>query len=228
MTIRLLLTAGPTREPIDGVRYLSNRSSGRLGRAVALEAAQRGWPTTLLLGEGIDPPSDPSIRCERFTTTLDLQAQLHAEMAACDLLIMAAAVADFIPRSAGDHTKLDRAAGPISLTLDPAPDLVAGLAPHAPPHQTRIGFALAEAEHLIASATAKLHRKSLHAIVANPLETMDASTITATLIDAHEHIDQAPPNLCKKAFAAWLLDRAAQLHQRRLCTLSSAPPCPPT
>lgn len=228
MTLRLLLTAGPTREPIDGVRYLSNRSSGKMGLAVASEAALRGWPTTLLLSSSIDAPLKPGLTCKRFTTTADLQSLLEEEAPACDVLIMAAAVSDFIPRCDGNQHKLDRSSGPITLTMDPAPDLIAQVARDARIEQTMIGFALEPGVDLHAAATAKLKRKQLHAIVANPLETMDAETITAVLIHADEGTDAAPPNLTKHDFAPWLLDRVEQLHERRLGTLSSAPPCPPT
>ena len=143
MPIELLLTAGPTREPIDHVRFLSNRSSGQLGLAVASEAVSRHWNTTLLLGTGgIDPPAALTRCCHPFDTTDDLQSLLGIHAPKCDILIMAAAVADFIPRQNSGQAKLSRHHGPINLTLDPAPDLIAQIATQSRSNQTIVGFAL--------------------------------------------------------------------------------------
>src|SRR5262245_55498974 len=92
---RLLITAGPTHEPIDAVRFLGNRSSGRLGVALADEAAGRGWTVTLLLGPVSRTPSDSRVRVVRFRTCTDLEGLLAEAAAGCDVLIMAAAVADY-------------------------------------------------------------------------------------------------------------------------------------
>lgn len=208
--MRILITAGPTREPLDAVRMLTNRSSGQLGIAVASEAMNRGHDTTLLLGQGaIAPPQALDACCRRFDSTKDLEALLCEVFPAADLLIMAAAVADFIPEQAAAGTKQSRRDGPIQVTLHPAPDLVAALAKTKRPDQAIVGFALESAATLAERATAKLARKGLDAIVANPLDTMEATTITATLIWADGQIDAAPPALPKDEFAAWLLDRIA-------------------
>lgn len=94
---RLLVTAGPTREPIDSVRFLSNRSSGRMGAAIAAAAASRGWPTTLLLGPVGELSLPDTVGVARFTTTDDLAAELDSRWPHHDILIMAAAVADYRP-----------------------------------------------------------------------------------------------------------------------------------
>ena len=225
MPIKLLLTAGPTREPIDRVRYLSNRSSGRLGLAVASEALTRRWNVSLLLGKGaMDPPTPLAACCHRFDTTGDLEQLLAVHAPACDILIMAAAVADFIPRCGDGHAKLSRHEGPVSLMLDPAPDLIAAVARASRADQTIIGFALEASDGLEAAARAKLERKGLDAIVANPLETMDAETISATFIQRRGTATTAPPDLPKSRFAKWLLDCAAALHEGRARDVSSAPP----
>ncbi|MDP6312202.1 MAG: phosphopantothenoylcysteine decarboxylase [Phycisphaerales bacterium] len=208
--MRILITAGPTREPLDAVRVLSNRSSGRMGISVALEAFRRGHEVTLLLGRGaMEPPSELERCCIRFETTADLQHQLEDAFPKADLLIMAAAVADFIPETAAPGTKLSRHEGPIQLTLQPAPDLVAGVAASKRPDQRIVGFALEPAAELDTRARAKLVHKNLDAIVANPLETMDAECITATLIASDGKSTEAPVGMSKSAFAAWLLDRIA-------------------
>jgi phosphopantothenoylcysteine decarboxylase/phosphopantothenate--cysteine ligase len=181
-----------------------------MGISVALEALCRGHEVTLLLGRGaMEPPSELERCCIWFETTADLQHQLEDAFPKADLLIMAAAVADFIPETAAPGTKLSRHEGPIQLTLQPAPDLVAGVAASKRPDQRIVGFALEPAAELDTRARAKLVHKNLDAIVANPLETMDAECITATLIASDGKSTEAPVGMSKSAFAAWLLDRIA-------------------
>lgn len=177
---RMLITAGPTHEPIDAVRYIANRSSGRMGVALAEAAACAGWEVTLLLGPGCTAPSD-EVRTIRFESTTDLERLLEREFPACDVLIMAAAVADYRPKRA-DVAKMPRAAGTLTLEMQPTPDLVAACAKRKQPTQRIIGFALEEPASLLARAREKLTRKGLDAIVANPLRTMGASDICATVI----------------------------------------------
>ncbi len=106
---QLLITAGPTHEPIDQVRYLANRSSGRLGVCLAEAGQAAGWTVTLLLGPVSLPPPE-SVRTLRFESAADLDRLLIDEFPRCDVLIMAAAVADYRPRQA-DVSKLERAGG---------------------------------------------------------------------------------------------------------------------
>ena len=207
---RLLITAGPTREPIDAVRFIGNRSSGKLGIALARAATDHGHDVTLLLGPVTTPVDLPeSIRVGRCASTAVLQALLAEHFAACDVLIMAAAVADYRPAQAiGD--KLPRSAGKnLTMTLEPTPDLVGSLAPTARADQRIIAFALEPADTLTQRAQAKLQRKGVHAIVANPLETMDSDTIQPTWITR----DQCEPadRMSKQDFARWLLERVDQL-----------------
>lgn len=180
----MLITAGPTHEPIDRVRYLGNRSSGRLGIALAEAAAGNGWQVTLLLGPTTLIPSSTSIRVLRFLTTADLQRLITDEMPGCDVLVMAAAVADYRPRQpvSEQQGKIRRADGPLSLELEPTPDLLAAAAATRRPGQVVVGFALEPRERLMESALGKLRRKSLDMIVANPLETMDSTEIEATVL----------------------------------------------
>lgn len=201
---RLLITAGPTHEPIDRVRYLANRSSGRLGVAIAESAARRGWRVTMLLGPTHLSPCDTRIDLHRFRTTADLEALLGEHAPRCDVLIMAAAVADYRPRQAPD-AKIERAERPLTLALDPTPDLIRACAARKRPGQWFLGFALAPREGLLEGARAKLERKGLDAIVANPLETMEQETVEATLLTADGESRSPGGEVAKASFADWLI-----------------------
>lgn len=210
--MRLLITAGPTREPIDAVRFISNRSSGRLGIALADAAAQAGHDVTLLLGPTAAPPDlDQRAKVLRFESAADLQRLLDERFGQCDVLVMAAAVADYRPAQvvAGKPARaLDPGAPGARQTLElvPTPDLVADVAQRKQPGQKVIAFALEEPAHLEQRAQDKMRRKGVDAIVANPLGTMEASDITPhwfTATGAHE----SPGRMSKADFASWLLDR---------------------
>lgn len=216
---KLLITAGPTHEPIDAVRYLANRSSGRLGIELARAAATRRWPTTLLLGptpSGIpadftDEHSDTHPETIRFSSAGDLGSLLAHHAPLCDCLIMAAAVADFRPKGSPDTTsKRRRDADGLTLELEATPDLLAGVARARRPGQILVGFALEPRESMVESARAKLTRKGIDMIVANPLETMDSDRIEAVLIDRDSGScppESTPGPIPKAEFATWLLDR---------------------
>lgn len=202
---RLLVTAGPTHEPIDAVRYIGNRSSGRLGVALADQAARRGWDVTLLLGPVSILPTDSRIRVRRFRTAADLQGLLKDEMAQASILIMAAAVADYRPLDGASPGKIRRETTSLRLELEPTPDLLAEVAQNRKPGQFLVGFALEPRERMRASAAEKLTRKNVDMIVANPLETMDSATIEALVLQANgvEHLTQGA--IDKTDFGAWLL-----------------------
>jgi len=209
---RLLITAGPTHEPIDLVRYLGNRSSGRLGIALANQSILRGWPTTLLLGPtSAEPATFPHESLKRFRTTAELQALLAEQWARHDVLIMAAAVADYRPAHPSLNTKLRRENKKLSLELEPTPDLLAELASITRPDQLVIGFALEPPEALEESAKRKLTAKNVDAIVANPIATLDSKTIDATLFlrDGTQRSPGKP--VSKWDFAEWLLEEVAIL-----------------
>jgi phosphopantothenoylcysteine decarboxylase/phosphopantothenate--cysteine ligase len=210
---RMLITAGPTHEPIDAVRYLANRSSGRMGICLAEAARDSGWDVTLLLGPGPEPPA--RVQVERFVSSADLADLLRGHFTLCDVLIMAAAVADYRPvrETSG---KIPRA-GRLTLELEAAPDLVAECAARKRPGQRIIGFALEEPEQLEEKARAKLARKGLDAVVANPLETMGAPEVRAVVCTADGRVF-VPPHpdarssgapgaaLGKPEFARWLVN----------------------
>ncbi|GJQ31044.1 MAG: hypothetical protein HBSAPP03_29280 [Phycisphaerae bacterium] len=214
-TPSILITAGPTHEPIDAVRFLGNRSSGRLGAALAREAARRGWSTTLLLGPVAEPSTDTAVRVVRFQTCSELQGLLREYAKESDILIMAAAVADFRPSVSAPVKagKLRRTNKPLILELEPTPDLLAEVAASRRPGQTLVGFALEPREALFDSARDKLARKGVDLVVANPLETMDSPTIEAVVVDAAGRTIPTPGVMSKPDFAAWLLDIIAHHHR---------------
>lgn len=213
---RVLVTAGPTHEPIDGVRFIGNRSSGAMGIALAEAVAALGAPCTLLLGPTslTPPPHHSSIRVERFRTTADLQGLLAREFPHCDVLVMAAAVADYRPRrSASGQGKIPRKKGGLTLWLEATPDLVAGLAAVRSPSQTVVGFALEPRATMRARARAKLARKGLDLIVANPLETMESPEIRAVVLSAlGPLLEQAVP-VSKQVFARKLARLVLKWHR---------------
>lgn len=202
---RILITAGPTFEPIDEVRFIGNRSSGRMGIALAENAISRGWPTTLLLGPGCEPPPEAA-RIIRFQTAAELKALLDEHWPDHDILVMAAAVSDYAP-SETISGKKSRESGPLTLVLEPTSDLLAAVAATSRDDQTMIGFALEEAGNLQTNGESKRIRKGVHAIVANPLETMDSKMVDAILL--MDNGRQAAPDrpLSKTEFAGWLLDQ---------------------
>lgn len=210
--VRVLVTAGPTEEPIDEVRFIGNRSSGQLGIAVARAFADSGVEVTLALGPvrtplptGVEGAGAGRIRVERFRTAADLRAIMTRELPAADITVMAAAVADFRPaaREAGKMRRGEARA----LELEPVEDLLSATRDARKPGACIIGFALEPRDELERSARRKLERKDLAAIVANPLETMDAPDIDATLYlrDGSTRRASAPGTRIAKAdFARWL------------------------
>ena len=203
---RILITAGPTYEPIDEVRFIGNRSSGRMGVSIAENASSRGWNTTLLLGPGCPNPSDAAVTVSRFRTTAELKSLLEAQWPEHDILIMAAAVSDYAPARviAG---KLARQSEPLTLTLEPTADLISTIASQCREDQTIVGFALEETGNLRSNGESKRIRKGLHAIVANPLDTMDSDMVEAMLLMAHGREAAPDRPMTKIEFAGWLLDQ---------------------
>ena len=206
--MRVLITAGPTREPIDAVRFISNRSSGAMGLSLARAAQAAGHAVTLLLGPITHPPAlPPEITVLPFSSAADLEALLAQHFPACDLLVMAAAVADFRPVEVSGG-KTERG-GSLTIQLAATPDLVAGCAARRRPGQKVVAFALEEPGSLERRAKAKMQRKGVDAIVANPLATMDADAIEGTLYFADGR-QVSPGKLTKPAFAAWLMGALGQ------------------
>jgi phosphopantothenoylcysteine decarboxylase/phosphopantothenate--cysteine ligase len=206
----MLITAGPTHEPIDAVRYVANRSSGRMGLALAEAARDAGWTVTLLLGPvALEPPL--GVRTVLFESTADLAELLGQHFATCDVLIMAAAVADYRPRASREG-KVPRTGERLVLELEATPDLVASCAARKRAGQCIIGFALEDPSALERRAGEKLRSKGLDAIVANPLSTMGATEISATVFTANGESIAAPGSQAerqgttKAEFARWLIE----------------------
>ena len=161
---RVLVTAGPTRESIDPVRVITNRSSGRMGYAIAEAASARGADVLLVTGPSALPPP-PDVELLRIESTAELEAAVRAALPAADVLIMAAAPADYRPvRSAA--TKLPRDGRPPAIELEPTQDILAGTADVRRKGSVIVGFAL-ETGDSIARGRAKLERKALDLIVVN-------------------------------------------------------------
>ena len=166
---RVVISAGPTHEPIDPVRYLGNRSSGKMGFALAAEAAARGADTVLVAGP-VALATPPGVERVDVSTALEMQGAVHRLAAGADLIVMAAAVADFRPRDPL-ASKLKRARGVPALDLEENPDILAGLREVAP-DALRVGFA-AETEPSEDEAYAKLERKGADFLVWNDVSRSD-------------------------------------------------------
>jgi len=179
--MNVLITAGPTREYLDPVRYLSNASSGRIGAALAAAAVAAGHRVTLVLGpvETAPPTVDELVRVTSAQEMFDAVAE---RFEACDVFVAAAAVADFRPAEPASE-KIKKGEGPVTLRLEPAPDIVAAMARRRRPGQVLVGFCL-ESEDLEARARAKLATKGLDLIVANPPAAINADRQDALLITA--------------------------------------------
>lgn len=163
--MRVLVSAGGTREPIDSVRDISNRSSGRMGFALAARAAARGAQVTLVAANVARTPP-PGVRVVPVGTAAELADACKREFDTTDVVLMAAAVADFRPAHPANH-KLKKAAGPPTIELEPTADVISGLAERRRPGQLIVGFAAEHGDRALAHAREKLERKRLDAIVVN-------------------------------------------------------------
>ena len=194
--VRVLVTAGGTQEPIDSVRYIGNRSSGRMGYALAARAAARGAQVTLVAAN-VALPAPAGVRLVTVATAAELQAACDDAFAATDVLLMAAAVADFRPRHpAADKLKKDD--GPPALELEPTPDVLTGLALRRRPGQVLVGFAAEHGDGALDYGRDKLVRKRLDAVVVNDVgqagigfDTVDNEVTVLTADGAQTHLARA-------------------------------------
>jgi phosphopantothenoylcysteine decarboxylase/phosphopantothenate--cysteine ligase len=208
---RVLVSAGGTREPIDPVRYVGNRSSGRMGWAVADEARRRGARVTVL-ASNVDLPRHPDVRYVDAPTAADLHAAALAAFPDCDVLVMAAAVADFRPGEALAG-KIDKSAGGgLHLDLEPTPDILTDLAGRKE-RQVVVGFAAEHGEAGLARARDKRIRKRLDLIVHNDVSVdgigFGSADNEITIIgpDGEETL----PRMSKEACAGRILDAVVPL-----------------
>jgi phosphopantothenoylcysteine decarboxylase/phosphopantothenate--cysteine ligase len=161
--LHVVVTAGGTREPIDPVRFLGNRSSGKQGHALAAEAAARGAKVTLVTTVGLPVP--PGADVVRVETAAEMDEAVGRVASAADVVVMAAAVADFRPAAVAPQ-KIKKGDGVPQITLEPTVDILAGLGARKPPGQTLVGFA-AETDRMRQNALSKLVAKGADLIVAN-------------------------------------------------------------
>lgn len=218
--LSVLVTAGPTREAIDPVRFLSNRSSGKMGYAVAEAATARGAAVTLVSGPTNLPAPPDVARVVRVTSAAEMLDACLEHAPGTHVVIAVAAVADYAPEAVAEN-KIKKADGePLTLTLRPTEDVLRRLGQQKRPGQTLVGFA-AETENLDAQARAKLSAKNLDLIVANdvtrPGAGFDTDTNIATLISASGAT--ALPQMSKRAVADAILDHVLVLRAQ-----TKAPP----
>ena len=207
---RLVVTAGPTHEPIDPVRFLGNRSSGRMGFAIASEAFARGADVTLVAGPtSLEPPEGP--RIVRVETASEMRDAVLAASRDAEVLVMAAAVADFRPARTAE-AKIRRGAGVPELALEPTPDILREVA-GSPGRPLLIGFA-AETEEPVAEGARKLAAKGLDLLVANLVGRegtgFGAETNEAAILAA-DGADEPLRRWTKAELAAAICDRIAKL-----------------
>ena len=211
--LHVLVTAGGTREPIDPVRFVGNRSSGKQGHAIAAEAAARGAKVTLVTTVGLAPPAGADV--VRVETAAQMADAVAATAPGADVVVMAAAVADFRPVRAADR-KIKKAGGVPEIVLEPTPDILAGLGARKPPGQTLVGFA-AETDDLRQNASRKLVEKGVDMFVANDVTAPGAGfehdTNRVVILNA-DGTEREVPLADKRAVARAVLD--AVLERRTL------------
>jgi phosphopantothenoylcysteine decarboxylase / phosphopantothenate---cysteine ligase len=207
--LHVLITAGGTREPIDPVRYVGNRSSGKQGHALAAGAAQRGAKVTLVTTVGLSTP--PAADVVRVETAGEMEQAVQAAETSADVVVMAAAVADFRPAHVAER-KLKKQAGVPEIVLEPTPDILAGLGARKRPGQTIVGFA-AETDEVRENAAAKLAAKGADLIVANDVTAPgagfehDTNHVVILNADGTEH---EVPLADKRAIARAVFDAVIQ------------------
>jgi phosphopantothenoylcysteine decarboxylase/phosphopantothenate--cysteine ligase len=208
--VQVLVTAGGTREPIDAVRVITNRSSGKQGYAVAEMAARRGAAVTLVTTIG--RPAPAGVEIVSVQTAAEMQEAVLARAPDHDVVVMAAAVADFRPKEPPER-KLKKDEGIPDIVLEPTHDFSIDLGRAKRPGQVLVGFA-AETENLAANASRKLRAKNLDLIVGNNVAQPDAGfevdTNRAIILDADGRVDELPL-LPKIELAGVILDRVVAL-----------------
>lgn len=214
--VRVLVTAGGTREPIDSVRYVGNRSSGRMGLALAAAAAERGAEVTVVLAN-VTLPAPDGARVVHVETAAQLSAACADEFPRCDVLLMAAAVADFRPVAPVDRKLKKTEPGTAKqIELEPTEDIISQLAARRTPQQLLVGFAAEHGEGAVAYGRDKLERKGLDAIVINDISRADIgfdSEENEVLILTRDGRQQPIPRTAKGAVAAAVLDQVGRLRE---------------
>jgi phosphopantothenoylcysteine decarboxylase/phosphopantothenate--cysteine ligase len=213
--LRVLVTAGGTREPIDSVRYIGNRSSGRMGYALAERAARRG-AEVILVAANATQPAPAEVTLIEVETAAELQQACEREFDQCDIVLMAAAVSDFRPASPAE-TKLKKEDGvPQPIELAATDDVISGLAARRRPGQLLLGFAAEHGDRALAYGRGKLERKRLDAVVVNDISQtgigFDAVDNEVTIVAAdgsQRHVARAS----KGQIAEAVLDEVERLRR---------------
>ena len=211
----VLVTAGPTEEPVDSVRYLSNRSSGKMGYALAAASLRRGAKVLLVSGPThIEPPEVAVL--DRVRTAEEMAQAALRHLSEATIVLMAAAVADFRPATARAG-KIKKQEGVPALEFEPTTDILAEVARRRRQGQIIVGFA-AEAENVLENAAAKLHSKHLDLIVANDVSRdgagFDVDTNIVTLLSSDGR-QEALEKMSKLDVANRVLDEVTELRKRK-------------
>jgi phosphopantothenoylcysteine decarboxylase/phosphopantothenate--cysteine ligase len=212
--VKVLVTAGPTREPIDAVRFISNPSTGKMGYALADAARNRGAEVILVSGPTQLPPPQ-GIEFIAVTTAAEMDRAVKDHTERCQIIIMAAAVSDFRSSEISDR-KIKKNIAPLQVTLEPTKDILQGLG-EKKEGRILIGFA-AETDAIIANSREKLARKNLDLIIANDISTPGAGfavdTNKAIMIDRFGTIDELP-SMKKAQMAALIIDKVIELKKNQ-------------
>jgi phosphopantothenoylcysteine decarboxylase/phosphopantothenate--cysteine ligase len=208
---RVAVSAGGTREPIDPVRHLSNRSSGKQGHALAVAALRRGAEVTLVTTVERPVPAHPRLSVVRVDTAAEMESALSIESDMADVIVMAAAVADFRPTQVATK-KLTKDDGVPSIVLEPTPDILCGLVARRRAGQVIAGFA-AETDDPVARGRRKLERKGVDLMVVNDVSApgvgFDHDTNAVTIMTADD--TEEVPLTTKDAVADAVLDKVVAL-----------------
>lgn len=211
--LKLLVTAAGTREPIDPVRYIGNRSSGKMGYAIAEAAARLGAKVTLISGpSALQPPA--GVEFFGVESAREMRQLVQERFPACNIVIKAAAVADYRVKNVSDQ-KIKKNDAELTLVLEKNPDILKELGEMKQPHQTLVGFA-AETQNLLQYAKGKLEKKNLDMIVANdvskPQAGFNVDTNLIKLLKRDGSIEELPL-MSKKELAYIILDRVMKLRK---------------
>jgi phosphopantothenoylcysteine decarboxylase/phosphopantothenate--cysteine ligase len=215
---RIVVSAGGTREPLDPVRFITNRSSGKQGHAIAAAAARRGGHVTLVTASPLPLPEDvaSAIRRVDVETAADMERAVGEAAAAADVVVMAAAVADFRPKASAE-AKLSKEDGVPDLVLEPTPDILAGLVVRRHAGQVLVGFA-AETHDALERGRRKLERKGVDLLVVNDVRApgagFDHDTNEVVIVEANGTTTEIPLT-SKDAVANAVLDRVIAHHNEK-------------
>jgi phosphopantothenoylcysteine decarboxylase/phosphopantothenate--cysteine ligase len=216
----VVVSAGGTREPLDPVRFITNRSSGKQGHAIAVAAARRGATVTLVTSSPMALPRGSGINRVDVETAADMEQAMGAAAEGADVIVMSAAVADFRPKATAG-TKLSKEDGIPEVVLEPTPDILAGLARRGTPGQVMVGFA-AETHDVVERGRRKLERKGVDLLVVNDVSApgvgFDHDTNAVVILGADGTATEIPLT-SKDAVANAVLDRVIDhLNEKRSST----------